>query len=55
MQVLEKISCSKPHPVLHPAVSNKFLEDWLDRGKVEADAGQVGMGAGKSGGYHALS
>lgn len=52
---LEEISCLKPHPVRHPAVSNKFLEDRLDRGKVETDAGEVRMGAGESGGYHALS
>ena len=54
-RVLEEISTLKPHSVSHPAVSNKFLEDGLDCGKVEADAGEVGMGAGESGGYHALS
>jgi hypothetical protein len=51
--VLEEISSLKPYPVRHPLVSNKFLEYWLDRGKVEADAAEVG--ASQSGVYHALS
>ena len=53
--VLEEISSLKPYPVRHPLVSNKFLEYWLDRGKVEAGAAEVGVGASQSGGYHALS
>ena len=54
-EFLEEISGSKPHSVRHPTMSNKFLEHRLDRGKVETDAGEVGMGAGGDGGYHALS
>jgi hypothetical protein len=54
-RILEEISALKTHSVSHPAVSDKFLEDGLDCGKVETDADDVGMGAGESGGYHALS
>src|SRR5262245_43471113 len=54
-RILEEISTLKPHAILPPAVSNIFLEHWFDRGEVEPDTGEVGMGAGKSGGHHALS
>jgi hypothetical protein len=54
-RVLEETSPLKPHSVLYRPVSNKFLENWFDRGKVETDAAEVGMGTGKCGGNHALS
>jgi len=54
-RVSEEISTLKPHPVFQSAVSNEFLENWLDRGKVEPDTDEVRMGVGKSSGNHALS
>jgi hypothetical protein len=54
-RVLEEIASVKSHSMLQPAVSNKFLEDGFDGGEVETDTVEVGMGAGKSGGNHALS
>ena len=55
-RILKEISSLKPHSVLHPAVSNKFLEDWLEPREDRSRCRSGGDGRwARVAGYHALS